>query len=204
MTAPRIWRGKGTQIQHWWWNRVHEPPKWVLCSDKLVLAYSNIFLPPQATAPTEPPGDNLEECSTIDWGPDAPGEPDELTALRERVAELEKERMGTRQRVVDRDQCIAELQEQLDGKSARVAKLESDADSIEQADRIQRGLEDKLDSRIRKMRDLEARVKVLERAIHSVCTGYAGDSGTSVNEAAFQNLAALWKAGAKHSSEEKS
>lgn len=84
---PRRWTGLRTQTKHWWWNP--EINGWRLHSLSF-LADGDIFLRPDAPKPTEPPPDDLEECSTVDWleiGVTPPG--NEMTILRERLAALE-------------------------------------------------------------------------------------------------------------------
>jgi len=115
MTAPRIWRGNTISVHHWKWDP--ELNSWDRPSDPRCLLWDgDIFVPAQAPRPTERPSGGLEECSSIDWLP-TPHEPtNELTELRERVAELETaaravgaagKSPGTRTVLVDFDALIA-------------------------------------------------------------------------------------------------
>jgi hypothetical protein len=104
---PRRWVGpQNTEIAHWCYMRFVEddPKQWHwFPDDGDVLQRGDIFLPPDAPEPTEPPPDDIAECSTVDWlddagtisAPELPPSPfavleARLTAIEERLAKLEE------------------------------------------------------------------------------------------------------------------
>ena len=51
-------------LDYFWWN--HERRRWYISIDStLLIGY--IFLRPDAPEPTEPPPDDVADCSEVDW-----------------------------------------------------------------------------------------------------------------------------------------
>lgn len=103
---PRRWAGETIIVNCHWWSRGSSKWFWLI-HDRDELDYGDIFLRPDATQPTEPPGGELEGCDTVDWVggtgvvADGAGTSTTTTATERRLDTLEQEMVELKQRVAE-------------------------------------------------------------------------------------------------------
>ena len=64
---PRLWVGKATEADHWWW--MPEDMLWELANIEAELEYGLIFASPTGSSPVVNPTklDSLPLCREVDW-----------------------------------------------------------------------------------------------------------------------------------------